>query len=497
LIGVSFSEWARSLVIKTDLGLQPFELFDWQAKTADLICGEQALTRRPISLLSSRQTGKTSLLLAVSTYLALSRPQFTAVIVHRTTDDAHLLCRRVKRFLTGIPMKTDSLGLLEFADTDSALHFRSSNPNKSDGAEQVGRGIESVDLAIFEEASHMSNLKDCVGVLAPALTWSAMGLMFFVGTAASKVSYYYQSLTTAAGGEQPLEGLLEGIRESKKEPFQVMDRGTGAVGILTNWRAIDRFKDEPNFLGRVQSEFELSDDQIDSEYELRFGSGGVAAVFDFSLVREATKGAYSVANQEKIYYMGLDPAGAGSDFTVCIILEKVDEDDFRVANLYRRKKGTSEQHLANVCDLLQDYDPIQCLVEKNSLGELYLENLVRAIPGMAIHGFFTSQQSKELIVGKVNLALERKALSFPAGPIASELLTFRRLGRKLRDLGAAAGCHDDTVIALGLALHAAQYGKILDSDEKLCSTAAAAIFERAAAQTGALRDGASVSLDVL
>ena len=163
---LSFADWARSLRIKTDKGLQPFELFPWQEQTADLICGPQPLTRRPITLLSSR-TGKTSLLLALAAYLAQSRMQFTAVVIHRTTADAHLLCRRVKRFLGGVKLKTDSLSLLEFADTDSAIHFRSSNPNKSDGAEQVGRGLESVDLVIIEEASHTGNLKDCVALSPP------------------------------------------------------------------------------------------------------------------------------------------------------------------------------------------------------------------------------------------------------------------------------------------------------------------------------------------
>lgn len=458
---MSFADWARSLRIKTDKGLQPFELFDWQEATADLICGPKPLTRRPITLLSSRQTGKTSLLLALAAYLAQSRMQFTAVIIHRTTADAHLLCRRVKRFLGGVKLKTDSLSLLEFAHTDSALHFRSSNPSHSDGAEQVGRGLDSVDLVIIEEASHTENLKDCVGVIAPALTWSNMGIVFFVGTAGSKLSYYYESLVAAAGGEQDLETRLEGIRDSRLEPFQVLDRGTGAVGVVTNWRAIERFKAEPDFLGRVQNEFELSDSQMDSEYELIFGSAGDAAVFDFALVREAVKGSYTAADEEKIYYMGLDPAGAGSDFTVCIILEKVSDDDFRVAKLYRKKKGTSEQHLANICDLLKAYDPISSLVEKNSLGELYLENLVSTNKGRNIEGFFTSQQSKELIIGKINLALEKNAITFPKGPIADELLTFRRSGRNLKTLEAASGCHDDTVVALGLALHAAKFGRSL------------------------------------
>ena len=462
LLEMSFADWCKSLRIKTDKGLQPFELFDWQEKTADLIVGEKPLTRRPITLLSSRQTGKTSLLLALATYLAQSRMQFTTVVIHRTTTDAHLLCRRVKRFLSGVKLKTDSLSLLEFANTDSAIHFRSSNPTKSDGAEQTGRGLESVDLVIVEEASHTANLKEVLGVIAPAMTWSNMGIVAFVGTAGSKLSYYYESLAAAAGGAQPLENLLNGIRSGDLEPFQVLDKRTGAVGVVTNWRAIDRFKAEPKFLERVQAEFDLSDEQIASEYELIFGNAGDAAVFDFALIQQATRGHWHPPNDEGIYYVGIDPAGAGSDYTVCLVLEKLADDNYRVAQLYRKKKGTSEQHLAHISDLLKRFDPIRTLVESNSLGQLYLENLTSVNKTLSIEGFHTSQQSKELIVGKINLALEREVLTFPKGDIADELLAFRRTGANMKKLEAAQGNHDDTVIALGLALHAAQFGKVLE-----------------------------------
>ena len=413
-------------------------------------------------MLSSRQTGKTSLVLALAAYLAQSRMQFTAVIIHRTTQDAHLLCRRVKRFVDGVKMKTDSLSLLEFADTDSALHFRSSNPTKSDGAEQCGRGLESVDLVIVEEAGHTGNLKDVLGVIAPALTWSNMGIVAFVGTAGSKLSYYYDCLSSAAEGEQELENILSAIRKGDLDPFQVIDTGKGAAGVITNWRAIDRFRDEPDFLERVQSEFDLSDDQIASEYELIFGNAGDAAVFDFSLVQSATRGDWPERDPNGVYFAGIDPAGIGKDYTVCIIIQKLpDNGGFRVAEMYRKRRGTSEQHLASISESLRLYDPINSLVESNSLGALYLENLTSVNRALNIEGFHTSRQSKEVIVGKINLALEKQCLSFPKCAIPDELLSFRRTGVNMQRLEAAKGYHDDTVIALGLALHAAQFGRLI------------------------------------
>jgi hypothetical protein len=51
--------------------------------------------------------------------------------------------------------------------------------------------------------------------------------------------------------------------------------------------------------------------------------------------------------------------------------------------------------------------------------------------------------------------MERGELAIPDGPITQELLSFRR--DPTGKLEAAAGGHDDTVMALGLALHSAGY----------------------------------------
>lgn len=462
LLTLSFPEWCQTLKIKTDKGLQPFELFPWQEKTADLIVGPKPLTRRAIALLSSRQTGKTSLMLAIAAYLAQSRRQFTAVIIHRTTQDAHLLCRRVKRFLSGVQLKTDSLSLLEFAATDSAIHFRSSNPSKSDGAEQVGRGLESVDFVLVEEASHTANLKDVLGVIAPALTWSAMGLVTFVGTASSKQSYYYENLATAAEGGENLENLLSGIREGQVEPFQILDRGKGAVGVVTNWRAIERFKQEPNFLCRVQEEFDLSDTQMDSEYELIFGSDVNSAVFSFSLIMAAQSEEIEPYSEpgDEIIYLGIDPAGQGRDFAVCVGIRECRADGkqhFEVCDIYRKRSGVSEQHLNAISQRIQRLQPIAATVEKNSMGQVWLENL----SGMGLHcdinGFSTTASSKEVLIGRLQIALERGVLKIPKGPIIDELLAYRRTDKGKLEAGGNA--NDDTVIALALALHSARFNR--------------------------------------
>ena len=399
-------------------------------------------------------------MLALAAYLSQAREQFTIIFVHRTTADAFLLCRRLKRLLPGVNLKTDSLSLLEFADSGSMIYFRSANPAKKDGGENCARGIEHCDLLVVEEAGHLENLEQVKGSIAPCMTWSSIGLMVYVGTAGSKQSFYYESLAKAATSAENLENLLSGIREGHLEPFQVLDTGEGTVGAITNWRAIEQFRNEPDFLKRVQNEFDLSDTQMDSEYELIFGFAVDSAVFDFSLVMGAIdEGGLYEPVKHSIVYVGIDPAGQGKDFAVAIALD-VEEDEkgetiYTVCRMYRKRLGVSEQHLSAVAQMVKSLNPIATAIESNSMGQLWVENIAGMKYTKNILGVATTASSKPVMIGRLQIALERGVLRIPRGPIIDELLAFRRTDSGKLEAGGSA--HDDTVMALALALYAADF----------------------------------------
>lgn len=465
LLNVPFTEWCKSLRIKTDRGLRPFELFDWQGKFSQILLDNP---RTPITLLSSRQTGKTADVLALMVWLSLSRPQFTGLLIHRKGEDCRQLARRAKKFIPdGVKLGTDSLSLIEFVGTGSALHFRSANHKQEDGAEGTGRGLDSVDVVVIEEASHTKNVKEILGVVGPCMTHSAMANLVFVGTSGSRNTYFYDSLVTAYGSKEVLEGTLDKIRSWQIPAFQVSKEGD-RIGIITNWRAIQKFADEgrdqagyPNYLKRIKREQDLSDAQISSEHELYFDSDATANVFSFVDVKRAQRGQWEDPEPGLEYFAGVDGSGKPKpgrkgDYTVCIVIAKA-ANYFRVVKLYRKRGITFERRYAEICDILNLYRPVKTLVEANDgMGQAYEESLLAGCPSLEIERFINNEQRKALAVNKIDLALEKGVIEIPKSPIIDELLSFQKdENGKMEAVGKNA--HDDTVMGLGMALVASNF----------------------------------------
>lgn len=295
------------------------------------------------------------------------------------------------------------------------------------------------------------------------MTWGNPKLSILIGTAGSKASHYYSLLAQSAGGEERLEALFEGIRQGTEKPFQILNReGPGPIGGISNWRCIPGFAAEPDFLARVQEELNLSDAQIASEYEMVFSAAVDAAVFDFGLIMaaqiELEPYEYSV---DDVIYIGVDPAGVGKDFAVALALKvtrEANKEIYTVVQMYRKRTGVSEQHLNAISQMLEKLDPICVTVEKNSMGQVWLENLAGLGFSCQISGFNTTASSKPVLIGRLQIALERGVLRIPKGSvIIDELLAYRRTDSGKLEAGGTN--NDDSVVALALALQAAGFNQ--------------------------------------
>lgn len=145
------------------------------------------------------------------------------------------------------------------------------------------------------------------------------------------------------------------------------------------------------------------------------------------------------------------------DYTVCIVISVDYAGLVEVVRLYRARGTTFERRYADICDRLKEYRPRKTLVEANDgLGQTFEENIAKGCPGLHIERFINNQSRKAYAINKIQLALERDLLCIPKSPIINELLAFQI--DEAGVMGAVGkDVHDDTVMALGIALVAADY----------------------------------------
>lgn len=161
------------------------------------------------------------------------------------------------------------------------------------------------------------------------------------------------------------------------------------------------------------------------------------------------------------YVMGVD-WGRYNDFTVCAV---VDIDDRRLVAIDRFNEIGWDVQRARVKSMADHWHVEFIEAESNSIGEPNIEGL--RTMGLSVVAFNTTAQSKGQLIGALQLAFEQwyeplSALRLTDGiehldTVVGELQAFemKRLPSGTWRYEAPSGMHDDCVMALALALWAA------------------------------------------
>ena len=93
---------------------------------------------------------------------------------------------------------------------------------------------------------------------------------------------------------------------------------------------------------------------------------------------------------------------------------------------------------------------MNALVDSTGVGDPIVERLQKR---GSYQGKHFSSTSKQQLIERLRLAIQRREVTFPDGPIRSELEAFEySYGRTSIHYSAPSGAHDDSVIALALAI---------------------------------------------
>lgn len=161
------------------------------------------------------------------------------------------------------------------------------------------------------------------------------------------------------------------------------------------------------------------------------------------------------------YVIGVD-WGKQHDFTVVTVL-----DTFwnAVVAVDRFNQIDYTVQMNRVQALVDRYHPISVVAERNSMGEVLIEQAERR--GWPVEAFTTNNASKRKAIDDLALAFEQGTLRIPDEAwLIDELEAYdmERLPSGLLRYGAPSGMHDDGVMSLAIAWHGANGGMSLDMD---------------------------------
>ncbi|WP_310412973.1 terminase large subunit domain-containing protein [Chamaesiphon sp. OTE_8_metabat_110] len=441
-------DFARLCDIRSGDGVIKFDPYDFQLQVIRSI--EQSKTT---ICAKGRQLGLTE---SVSNYFlwkACTKRGYLAVIFSRTQSDTSNIAKRLRRMVESlaeyVTPVTDSLTDLELSSGGRIL-FRNSTAFGS-------RGLESVSDILFDEASFIEDIEEIFKSAIP--TTSMLGekaRIVVLSTPNGQAGWYFDKLNSNNGAIDLLQ-LCEDVRTSIANPVQIWHDSKGWNKILIHWKAHPIYGAQDDYLERVVESTGLPEADVRQEYDLSF-TDSEEGVFSPILVRAATL----LETLEKSvvgtcsYFVGIDSASGGEDYTVGVVIEwNREKQEYSMVDLYRKRKQSTEFDIFQLVELITKYKPLGVGIETNSIGAIYLEQLKQALPSAKLVGINTTQDSKIMGAGKINMLLEMGKLLLPKNsPVIEEMLSFKRKGKRLE---AMSGKHDDIVMALSFALEVSPF----------------------------------------
>ncbi len=433
--------FARRTWIRTAGTVAPFDPYAYQI---DLV---NSINAHPNTIINkSRQMGASETVCSYLLCRALTERGFAAVIFSKTQQDASELGRRVRAMANSI--EGESIRYLTDSNTQIAiegrgtLYFLPASP-------RAARGIPSCSVLFMDEGAFLDG--------AAEIYRGAMPTLSMVGEAAKVI------VTSTPDTELDWFGQLwhQGTPPDWYEYVKRRDiAGLNALlaQVKDSWNRVaihysqhPIYGHDPNWAQRTRESRRMTQAAWDSEYELAFGATDTQ-IYPSELIRRATRGHWRECGTiGRTYVIGVDPNAGGNDYFTAIVLD-ITERPYEVVGIYHENGKSTDYSLRHVKALIDDYLPERVIVEKQAMGAVIAEALSTVLPNYAIETFSTSRPSKIVATDRILFLLEHDELIFPEGVIPNELRAFQQKETGQRE--AAAGAHDDAVMALAFACHA-------------------------------------------
>ena len=385
-------------------------------------------------VVKTRQLGITQIVIAKFLQAAILNPAFTGLFISINQAYTSKSADRCKEMI-------DSLGSLIELETDNKQHikvkgggqiyFKNSKPD-------AARGIDSVSMLFYDEIAFIKDFERLHAATTPCLEYSGDNARFiYVTTPNGNDDWFYNKLVS--DNNEDILNRIDAIKRGDDVDNTVIDE-YGFCKMILHYSHHPVYGADDRYLERKQQELKISKSKIEQEFNLGFADSQ-ASIFPRELVDKANRD-FAIKSNNVQYYIGIDPAGSGDDYTV-VMVGAYDGKHLKIVDIYRDKKKSSNYNISKTNEIISKYKPVKIGVETNAgYGDKYMTELTGRVEGIQ-----TNQKSKQAMIDKILLYLERELLIINQGVLLQELKVFKRDGNKLT---APNGLHDDCVMGLAM-----------------------------------------------
>ena len=434
----NWADFARKTKIRSGSKVISFSPYWYQEKLVETVESNYGTI-----VVKGRQLGCTETMASYMLWRAAREPGFLGVVLSKGFADTSNIAKRIRAMADSAPeminLQTKNLTDLVLEGGGRIL-FRPSTPNGV-------RGLESVSMLVFDEAAFVPSIDLLYTAALPATEMCGEDArIVLMSTPWGRTGFFYERLNSNNGSFDLLEEA-EKVRAPDSNGWLSWIDTAGWAKALIHWRAHPVYSSDPNYIETIKLRKQLTDTTARQEYDLEF-ENSEQNVFPSEYVRRCSGGSYEAPCPEGTYYISVDTSTTGGDYTVALV-GRYERGKIRVVDMYRKRRMTLDYNLLKIGELIESYRPITVGIERNGVGQVFVEQLTKRYPGVRVEGLLTTRESKSEMVTRILYCLEQEAVSYPPSAIVDELMAFRRDGMKLE---APPGQHDDTVMSLGFLL---------------------------------------------
>ena len=431
-------------IVHVDHGLIPISLYDYQKEIV-----EKITNNRRVTVVTSRQAGKTTTAVAVILHYVIFNEHKTCALLANKGDAAREILDRIKIAYEALP-KWLQQGVIEW--NKGSVEFENGCKIIAGATSSSAIRGKSISFLYIDETAFVENWDEFFASVFPTISSGETTKMLYTSTP-NGLNHFYK---TCEGAKENINGF-----EYVEVPWQRVP------GRDDKWKK-ETLAAMDNDTQKFTQEFECG--FLGSSGTLIEGSKLKSMVMRNPIHETKTLKMYESPEEEKVYVLVADVSrGKGLDYSAFTVVD-VTTTPYKQVCTFRDNMTTPMDYAEIIYRVISNYNNCYVLIEINDIGEQVSDILInefevdtllftehagrsgkRVTTGFsgkgADKGIRTTKTVKSIGCNTLKLLVEQDQLIITDFDTINELSTF---SRRKNSYEAEPGAHDDTVMCLVL-----------------------------------------------